>query len=409
MKMPLSVLLVSIVLSGCDSPQSPSALEPSAETAADYERGPHRGRLLREGGFALEVTIFETGVPPEYRLYAYQDGQPLPPEQVQASIELGRLDGERNRFQFRPQGDALIGDGTVTEPHSFDVLVQAEHGGRSYRWSYASYEGRTILPAAIAQAAGVRTEPAGPASIHERIDLLGRIAINTDRFAEVKAQFEGAVREVRVGLGDRVAAGQTLAIVENRDSLRSFAVIAPFAGIVLARHTNVGDVAGAEPLFELADLSSLWVELDVFAGDVEQLAPGQPVRITSSTGLVAETTLDTLLPLTSAASQTVQARASLANPEGRWRPGMAVQAEVTASTHTVPLAVRRSGLQRFRDFIVVFAQVGETYEVRMLELGRQDASHVEVLGGLKPGTPYVTEQSFLIKADIEKSGASHDH
>ncbi len=122
-----------------------------------------------------------------------------------------------------------------------------------------------------------------------------------------------------------------------------------------------------------------------------------------------DTTLDRLLPLASAASQTVVARALLPNPEGTWRPGMAVQGEVTVASREVPLAVQRIGLQRFRDFTVVFAQIGETYEVRMLELGEQDDEHIEVLAGIKPSTPYVTEQSFLIKADIEKSGASHDH
>ncbi len=69
----------------------------------------------------------------------------------------------------------------------------------------------------------------------------------------------------------------------------------------------------------------------------------------------------------------------------------------------------RSGLQSFRDFTVVYAQVGNEYEVRMLELGRQAGEWAEVLGGLEPGTRYVTENSYVIKADIEKSGASHDH
>ena len=73
------------------------------------------------------------------------------------------------------------------------------------------------------------------------------------------------------------------------------------------------------------------------------------------------------------------------------------------------LAVEKAGLQRFRDFDVVFEQVGDTYEVRMLELGRADATRVEVLGGLEPGARYVVRNSYLIKADIEKSGASHDH
>ena len=88
---------------------------------------------------------------------------------------------------------------------------------------------------------------------------------------------------------------------------------------------------------------------------------------------------------------------------------MSVKGDVLVKEKEVPLAVKNSALQRFRDFTVVFAKYGDTYEVRMLELGVSDDINVEVLSGLKPGTEYVTENSFLIKADIEKSGASHDH
>ena len=58
---------------------------------------------------------------------------------------------------------------------------------------------------------------------------------------------------------------------------------------------------------------------------------------------------------------------------------------------------------------MVFARVGDTYEVRMVDLGRRDAERAEVLGGLAAGTVYVSENSYLVKADIEKAGASHDH
>ena len=54
-------------------------------------------------------------------------------------------------------------------------------------------------------------------------------------------------------------------------------------------------------------------------------------------------------------------------------------------------------------------QVDDTYEIRPLELGRSDGNLTEVLGGLQAGDRYVVENSYLIKADIEKSGASHDH
>ena len=82
---------------------------------------------------------------------------------------------------------------------------------------------------------------------------------------------------------------------------------------------------------------------------------------------------------------------------------------MTVAETNVPLAVKNSGLQRFRDFTVVFAKVEDTYEVRMLELGKSDGEMTEVLGGLEPSQDYVSDNSFLIKADIEKSGASHDH
>ena len=82
---------------------------------------------------------------------------------------------------------------------------------------------------------------------------------------------------------------------------------------------------------------------------------------------------------------------------------------VSVDQRRVPLAVRTDAIQQFRDFRVVFAKIGETYEVRMLELGQEGPEWTEVLGGIEAGTVYASENSYVIKADIEKSGASHDH
>lgn len=407
------LLAALVLLAGCgsgDHPAGGSATGSHSAPAEEFERGPHRGRLLRDGDFALEVTIFETGVPPQFRLYAYRGDEPLPATDWSASIELERLGGKVDRFAFRADGEHLVGDGTVVEPHSFDVGVVARHGGREHRWRYASYEGRTTIPAALARASGVTIETAGPASVRDDRRLMGQVVLNGERHARVKARFPGYVQAVQVRAGDVVRAGQVLATVENRDSLRSYAVTAPIGGTVLARLTNVGDVAGDEPLFEIADLAELWLELHAFGADAARMRSGQAVMIDPSPGgTAARTTLQRVLPLARAGSQTVVARALLPNPRGEWRPGMAVSAQVTVSRREVPLAVKMAGLQQFRDFTVVFAQVGDTYEVRMLELGERDAESVEVLGGIDAGTPYVVGQSYLIKADIEKSGASHDH
>ena len=107
--------------------------------------------------------------------------------------------------------------------------------------------------------------------------------------------------------------------------------------------------------------------------------------------------------------QSVVARVALEGAGVQLPPGTFVEAEVNVGEHDVPLAINRLGLQTFRDFQVVYARVGDVYEVRMLELGREAGDWIEVLGGLESGTEYVTANSHLIKADIEKSGAAHDH
>ena len=414
MKIPtLLICTLTLFLSACGDNKTHSDAggeNGHAAEAAEFERGPHRGRMLRQDDFAIEVTIFETGVPPEFHLYAYKNDKPISPNDVQANIKLLRTGNKTDNFSFRADGDHLVGSGVVIEPHSFDVEVTANYAGKRFSWKYDSYEGRTSMPATVAKTAGLTTEQAGPATISETLRLMGRVAMNEDRHAEVSARFPGLVQSVSVQTGDTVRAGQTLAVVENSDSLRSFTVTSPINGIVLERLTNVGDVAGSEPLFEIADLSQVWVELHAFGEDAARLRSGQTVHLNSTNEKEPiSTTIQRVLPMANAASQSVVVRALLQNTDGRWRPGMAVTADVTLAERSVPLAVKVAGLQRFRDFTVVFAQFGDTYEVRMLELGQQDGEYVEVLGGIDPGTSYVVEQSFLIKADIEKSGASHDH
>lgn len=402
----LAILLLGVSACGRESAGTQAGHE--APAAGDYERGPHRGRMLRDGDFALEITIFETNAPPHYRLYAYQNDTLLPPEEFQATIQLKRLDGEVNDFSFQPENDYLKGSGEVTEPHSFDVEVAAQHAGQSHRWSFDSYEGRTTIPAEAAQAAGVEIETAGPQTVRTTVRLMGAVVLNANRHAQLKARFPGTVRAVSVEQGQQVRRGQTLLVIEGNDSMRTYPIVAPFDGVVLARNTSVGDSADGNTLIEMADLSKVWVELRAIGADADRLAVGQSVEIASATSeSKVEGAIEALLPL--ASGQSVVARAVIDNLEGRWRPGMMVSADVVVDQRDVPLAVREAGLQRFRDFTVVFAQVGDTYEVRMLELGDRDGMYAEVLGGLKPGTPYVSEQSFLIKADVEKSGASHDH
>lgn len=269
---------------------------------------------------------------------------------------------------------------------------------------------RTTILAEVAREAGIAVEVAGPAVIRDRLRVMGTVAIDANRRAQVKARFPGIVREVRVLEGQRVRRGDTLLIVEGNDSLRNYAVAAPIDGIVLARHTSVGDVTGDAPLVELADLSQLWVDLRAVGRDAARLRSGQTVQIASATSdAEAVTVIDRLLPV-AAAGQGVIARVLLPNPDATWRPGMTVTAQVTLTTHEVPLAVKESALQSLHGTTVVFVQEdAAVYAARAVELGARDGEHAEVVAGLLPGTRYVTRQSYLIRADLEKSDAGHAH
>jgi cobalt-zinc-cadmium efflux system membrane fusion protein len=408
-------LLLSALLVACGGHAPSGASEAEHASPADeFERGPHRGRMLRDGDFALELQIFEDGVPPEYHVYLFRGNKPVAPGEAQVRVELRRLDGETNRFEFRPEGDFLRGDGVVTEPHSFSAVVTANEGGRSHRWEFDSFEGRVTIAAPQAADAGIRVEAAGGATIKDTLTLTGRLMPNAERVRSVTARFPGAIRQVIRSVGDSVRAGERLVTIESNESLEVYAVNAPIAGVIVERHANPGENAGAEPLFVIADYSELWAELNLFPRDLPRVKAGQTVKLTSVDGeALGEGKISRIAPVEAAqhggVSGIYSARVLLANPEQRLVPGLFVEGAVQIGAAAVPLAVKRSGLQAFRDFTVVFAQVGETYEVRMLELGRQDDTWVEVLSGLAPGTAYVSENSYLIKADIEKSGASHDH
>jgi cobalt-zinc-cadmium efflux system membrane fusion protein len=406
----IAAILACSLLAACgDAPPEPAG--EAAATAAEYERGPHRGRMLRDGDFAVEMTIFEEGVEPEFHVYAYRKGKPVAPGEVQLSVVLGRLGGKVDRIAFTPKEDYLRGDGIVAEPHSFDVKVRAVEGGRTHDWSYASHEGRTTISAAAARAGGVRTEIAGPATISASIDMAGRVEVTPEGKADVRARLPGQIVSMTGELGQAVRRGQPLLRVESSHSLQTYAIAAPISGIIVEKNANVGDVTGDRALFAIADPTQLHAEFFVYPRDAERVRVGQRVALRSLSGEArASGKVEAILPTADLASQTLMAHVHL--PPGAapaFRPGMGVEGSFTVAEAPVALAVRTSALQRFRDFTVVFAKVGNTYEVRMLELGRRTPEWTEVLGGLDPGTEYVVDGAFLIRADIEKSGAGHDH
>jgi cobalt-zinc-cadmium efflux system membrane fusion protein len=269
---------------------------------------------------------------------------------------------------------------------------------------------KTEISPKSAEAMKIEVLQAGPATVHQTIGLTGKITLNQNKVAQVRARFPGIVRTVKKSIADEVKKGETLAAVESNESLQVYSVVSPLDGIVLGRNTNVGDVADTEPMFVVADLSELWAEFFIFSRDVERIQPGQKIDIKSLTDETStEAVLANLLPTTESSSQTVVARVTIANPDNKWRAGMTVRGDVVLSERDVALAVKTSAIQRQEGGNVVYVQKGDEYEMRKVDLGQSDREWTEILSGLEAGEHYVATNSFIVKADIAKSEAEHEH
>jgi membrane fusion protein, heavy metal efflux system len=486
----IGIVLTVIILR--TEPTRTAAVEGGAEPGPlDYPRGPHGARLLSDGNLQLEVTIYETGVPPQFRVYPFDAAlKPLPPTDVTLQIELHRLGGRVDRINFQPEADYLRGDAVVEEPHSFDVKVAAQHASRQRQWAYAQIEGKVHLGPDQIESAGITINTVGPREMITTLELPGEVAADQTRLAHVVPRLQGVVSEVRKQEGDRVRKGELLAVLNSREladakgsylaaayhveftritlnreemlwkkkisaerdyleakrasdeaklaqklaaqklvvlgvpsatlpslasapaeTMARYEIHAPLDGVVLERDITVGEsIAAEQKIFTVADLSTIWVDFSVYAKDLGAVHEGQQaVVVSTDIGVEATGQVSYVGPLVGQATRTATARIVLPNPGVQWRPGLFVTVRLVRETTTVPLAVAAEAIQTFRDWQVVFVRYGDWFEARPLELGRSDGQWVEVLKGLQPSEQYAAANSFAVKAEIGKLGATHDH
>lgn len=265
------------------------------------------------------------------------------------------------------------------------------------------------ISAQAAQNVGIVLARAAPAPIAEVLPLYGAVQANAERVRKVSARFPGTLRTVTKAVGDAVRAGETLATVESNESLQTYAITAPIAGIVSARNANPGEQAGAEPLFTIADLSTVWISLSLFPADAARVHIGQSVRVESVDGGVrASGRIAVIGVFGDSGAQSLSARVPLANAERRWTPGLFVSGAVELSTRDAAVAIAAGAVQQLDGREVVFVPVPGGFAPRAVTLGRRDEAHAEVLEGLKAGDEYVAANSFIVKAELGKAALEED-
>jgi cobalt-zinc-cadmium efflux system membrane fusion protein len=182
---------------------------------------------------------------------------------------------------------------------------------------------------------------------------------------------------------------------------------------VIEKHISLGEVLKEDAdAYVVADLRSVWVDLQVSQKDLPFVRPGQPVVITAGRGIPdAQGPVSYVGPLVGAQTRTALARIVLPNANGSWRPGLFVSGHVVVKDVEIPLLIPKTALQTLEERPTVFVEAAEGWKPQPVTLGRSNDTQVEITAGLTPGQRYVTSGAFALKAQLSKSafGDGHGH
>lgn len=259
--------------------------------------------------------------------------------------------------------------------------------------------------------AGIEIVVASKGTLRDALQLNGILQPNQEALVQVTPRFPGVVREIRKRIGDQVEKGELLAKIESNQSLTVYEMRAPIAGTVIDRQISLGEYASEQkPAFTVADISTVWVDLSVYRRDLPRVKLGDTVLIDiGDGGKPIEAKLSYISPIGSSDTQSALARAVVSNDGLRLRSGLFVSAHLILTAKDVPVVVRSEALQTVENRNVVFVRNGTKFEVRDVELGGRDPEQTEIVFGLLEGDKYAAKNSFIVKAELAKGSASHEH
>lgn len=224
-------------------------------------------------------------------------------------------------------------------------------------------------------------------------------------------QAQSALREADIAVRN---ANQKLAAVGATGStgnLNRFELRAPFDGTVVEKHLALGEAVKEDAsIFTVSDLRSVWSEFNVAPKDLATVRVGQRVSV-SSTAFESkvEGTISYVGALLGEQTRTARARVTLTNPDGAWRPGLFVTVSVFGENQDVPLTVAADAVQTIENQTMVFKAMAGGFEAVPVKVGRSDGRTTEVLSGLKAGDQVASKNTFVLKSELGKASAGHEH
>ena len=286
------------------------------------------------------------------------------------------------------------------------VLAQDEHGDEHE-------EGLVLLSAAELVEFNIGLAVAGPAEMHLVRTLPAEVRINKNHLAHIVPRYEGVVTNVFFNVGESVQDGDVLAIVESDESLAPYEVVTSTAGTIVEKHMTRGEpVTRDDSGFLIVDLKSVWIDITVYQRDLNLITVGKQATVAARTGEASVTgTISYVTPIIDPHTRTATARLVVENPDGQWRPGMFVMADVLTESFTAAVVVPFSAVHVIDGESVIFLATDHGFEPQHVTLGRKGRTQQEITSGLAVGQQYVAVGGFTLKAELGKEsfGGGHSH
>jgi len=198
------------------------------------------------------------------------------------------------------------------------------------------------------------------------------------------------------------------------ESLRTQFLRAPISGRVSERRVDLGGLIGREgqesELYVIVNLDDIWVDLAVSPEDISAVREGVSVKI-RAIGTEDEASAGVIFvsPLLDRETRNARVIATLPNKDHRWKPGTFVTAEVPLSGAPSTVMVTKKAIQTIKGTPTVFVRDADGFEARSVRTGREDDDDIEIVAGLAAGETIAVQNTFTLKAEVEKDEAEHGH
>ena len=260
---------------------------------------------------------------------------------------------------------------------------------------------------------GIKVEKVSSQKLQLHTDLTGEIVPSPENVAHIVPRFTGLVKNVYKKIGDNVGKGEVIAIIESNESLVTYEVKSSIEGVVLELHMTPGELIGDDKhVVTVADLSSVWAELNVYQKDLKKIRVGQTAEIYfDEINNAVNGKIFYLSPTLDEHTRTATARVRLNNTMGSWKPGMFVSSRVLTDLIKVEQAVTLNSIQNFDGQKVVFVKDGYGFKPQPITIGKTNTKYAEILSGLNKDQNYIAQGAFVIKSELlkESFGGDHDH